>query len=360
MKRSMRFVRIGVLITLLLSLVPAGIAYADATSTTVDTSAVVTGSGSPPTVDYKWELPNVNQSATCATDPFQYGNDADPSTNTGVQVVPNLEDLPCLEQISYWWVASDPNGISDIIQAYVRVFHPDGSLKYQLHATTDGTQNAPVAPVACADLGSPTDPTTPIGAAVLTGQLSSADAQLILDNCSKNVSLVFRVQGELSKEQPCGDYTVTASVSDQAGNVGELTNTMTVLCVVGLWTDFTNVDFGQIVPNTAKWVRGDTTFDDPADSGMPSIKNVGNTNMFLEMNYSEMVGASQGKTITSFDGQLNTQEVNPMAAGSTYCFNLQPIGSNVVGQLDLSIHPGSVPADSYTGSLTLTGVLSCP
>jgi hypothetical protein len=358
MKRSMKFTRIGVLFALLLSLIPAGIAYADSsTQTTLNTSAVVDGSGDPPTVDFKWELPDTDPS-TCAT--IEYGNDADPSTNSGVQVVPNLEDLPCVEHIAYWWVASDPYGIDNIIQAYVRVYHPDGSLKYQLHATTDGGQNSPIAPVPCADLGDANDPATPLGAAVLTGQLTSAQVQLIVDNCNKNVSLVFMVSGEISKEQPCGDYTVIASVSDKNGVIGSLTNTMTVECVVGLWTDFSKVDFGSISPNTGKWVRGDTTFDDPVDSGLPSVKNVGNTNMYLELKYGEMKGADQQKTIDSFDAQLNSQKFDPMDAGTTYCFYDQPLGSNVVGQIDFSIHPGSIPADTYSGKLWLTGVTACP
>lgn len=327
---------------LLLGLFPA---VAFAADPVVPTTATVnpTGAGSAPTVVAKWELPD----ADSALAGIQYLSDDAADFVPGPQIAPNLENLPDVQQIAYWWVATDPNGIADIIFAFVRVWHPDGTLKYQLHAAGRSP---------CSALGTWNTPGTPLGAAYKSGQMGSAQADLIVENCTKNVWVPFMAVGELNKHQPAGEYSVMASVSDQAGNVGSLSNAMTVLAVVGLAIDFTAVNFGQILPNTTNWVRGDVNF---GTANMPSVKNTGNTNMYLGLKFSVMTGVNYGKTIERFDAQLNAQAIDPILAGDVNCFDQEPLGSNVVKQLDLSIHPGSIPADVYNGTLELSGGLNC-
>jgi len=331
---------VAVPLALLVSLFPAAVAFAQET---VPTEAQISASANPPVVLYKFEVPD----ADSALAGIQYDSDDAVLFQAGAQVAPNLEDLPEAQQIAYWWVATDPNGIDDIHFAFVKVWHPDGVLKYQLEA---------LAPSACSDLGTWATPNTPLYAAYRSGQLTTAQADLIVENCGKHVWVPFMMVGELSKHQPAGPYTVTAYVNDGSGAVGSLTNIMDVLPVVGLEIDFTTVDFGMIVPSTAKWVRGDTDMTTPT---LPSVKNTGNVNMYLSLNFSEMVGVSLGKVINSFDGKLNAQEINPIPAATPACFNLEPLGSNEVDQLDLSIHPGPVSADTYHGTLVLSGGQSC-
>lgn len=315
---------------------------------TVDTNAVINPSGTPPEVLYKWELPDMQPS-----DPFdgiQYGTAADPHqhdddmTQAGMQVAPNLEDEPETRKIEYWWVARDENGIDDITDGYVRVFHPDGSEKYQLHGeVVDCTYG--LLPDA-------------LHAGVHTDQLTQEQADLIVEECGKNVVRIFRVVGDLSKHQPCGEYTVRAQAVDQAGNTDPtpLENTFDVLCVIGFEKDFNSVDFGEILPNTTKWVRGDQDMDTP---DLPSVKNTGNTFMYLWLHFDPMIGADENKVIDQFDAQLNTQAIDPIFASENHCFDLEPFGSNEVKQLDLSIHPGSIPGDTYTGWLDVWGRFSC-
>jgi hypothetical protein len=342
MKRPTTILRLLVPLALLLSLFPAGLAFAQ--DDTVPTEAQVDPAGTPPEVLYKFELPD----ADSGTAGIQYDSDDGAPGQPGAQIAPNLEDLPEVQQIAYWWIATDPNGIGDVIDAFVRVFHPDGSLKYQLHD--------PDGPNPCTDLGTWATPGTPLYAAVRSGQLTTVEADAIVENCTKNVWLAFEVVGELSKHQPAGPYTVTASVVDQAGNTSSLTNIMDVLPVVGLEIDFTGIDFGQILPNTTKWVRGDTNFQ---AGTMPSVKNTGNVLMYLALHFSEMVGVEFGKVINVFDAKLNTQAIDPIDASTQVCFDLEPLGSNEVGQLDTSIHPGPIPADIYHGWLDLWGLQSC-
>src|SRR5512147_975459 len=124
-------------IALLLSLFPAAVAYADET---VPTQAQVDPAGTPPQVLYKFEVPDADSSVAG----IQYDSDDGILFQAGAQIAPNLEDMPEALKIAYWWVATDPNGTDDIIFAFVRVWHPDGTFKYQLDA---------LGPSACSDLG---------------------------------------------------------------------------------------------------------------------------------------------------------------------------------------------------------------
>lgn len=351
MKRSLRILNFLIVLALALSLFPLT-ALAD----DVPTNAVINPAGSAPATELKWELPDMQSDVAgiqfgTAANPHQHDDDM---SLTGMQVYPNLEDEPVVRQIDYWWVVSDPNGIGDIIDAFIRVYHPDGGLKYQLHGTLQP----------CAALGTGTTVGTTLEAAVHTGQLSAANAALALENCGKQIWRVYRVQGELSKHQPAGTYTVVASAVDQAGNTGSLTNTFTVLPIIGLRQDFSAVDFGQILPNTSKWVRGDFVFG----GALPTVENVGNVLMYLNVSFTPMVGAQYQKVINSFDAMLDAtnnavvdgQAFDPVPANTAICFNNQPLGSNVLGQIDFSIHPGSIPGDTYTGHVNIWGTQSCP
>lgn len=352
MKRSLRILNILLVLAMALSLFPLA-ALAD----DIPTTAVIDPAGTPPQTLFKWELPDMQP----GTGPMvvEYGTLADPHQHdddmnvTGMQVFPNLEDQPEVRWIDYWWVVTDPNGIGDINDAFVRVFHPDGALKYQLHGALQP----------CPALGTATTVGTTLEAAVHTDQLTSAQAGLIVENCGKRIWQVYRVVGELSKHQPAGTYTVIASAVDRAGNTSELSNTFTVLPIIGFQRDFAGVDFGQILPNTDKWVRGDFEFGSP----LPTVKNVGNVLMNINVEFTPMVGAKYLKLIDLFDVMLDStndsvvdgQAFDPVRAGESVCFDEQALGSNVTGQIDFSIHPGSIPADSYAGRVNIWGTMGC-
>jgi hypothetical protein len=144
---------------------------------------------------------------------------------------------------------------------------------------------------------------------------------------------------------------------------------MEVGAIVGLEFDQTLVDYGIIQPNTSKWIEGSWVFGD----NKPTVKNTGNAQMYLQLHFSQMVGADFEKIINEFDATLRwrpdptdsdspqtTQTYDPIAASTPVCFEQVPLGSNEIAKLDLSIHPGSLPADVYWGELELTGWLTCP
>ena len=85
-------------------------------------SYVPPGVGDAPIVKAKWE-----------TVPSAPGSDLDDDTDKPwTQVNPPLS-YGATKTIKYWMVVTDPNGFGDLTdKAYVEVFHPNGSLKYQI------------------------------------------------------------------------------------------------------------------------------------------------------------------------------------------------------------------------------------
>lgn len=336
-----------------MSLFPFGVAMAqDSGPIVVDTEAVVdAGSGAAPTVHYKFEL---------QTEPDGAANVAGPWSDDPI-MYPNLEDDP-LAHIGYWWIASHPAGIGALTDGFVRVFHPDGTLKYQLHGAV----------MDCAALGNEATPGSVLAAAIASGQFLLSDAADLRSDCDQNQVQIYHVFGEISKHQPCGLYEVRATAVGQGGANHTLVNTMEVGCIVGLEIDFTEVDYGQIIPGTSKWIDGDWVF---SPGTKPTVLNTGNTNMFLQLEFSAMVGTEFfDKEITEFDATLRwrldpTDTLTPSTiqtyptifADTPVCFNEIPLGSNEIGKLDLSIHPPlELPADTYAGTLELTGWFACP
>jgi hypothetical protein len=373
----------------------------------VDTHAVVGTSGNPPNIECKWELPDMVSSATDPTiqytqippghvhdDDMAVVPDADnnstngiqvpcsgppgsiPSMPTGVkhmiQVRPNLEDQPSERRIQLWAAVDSPLGIASIIDVYWDVYHPDGSLKVQVHATSaynggrvsfdDGN---------CEAFGTGGDPDGDMfEAAVHTGQMTEAAADDpingMIAKCQEGEKALYYSEFQLSKDQMCGEdpgYKIVLTVTS-TGGTDTMTNYIDVPCVFALKIDFKLVDWAAISPGIQDVVSGDLTFAPPSDTH-PTVKNVGNDGMGLKLHFSKMVGDTYKGEITSFDAKFGRsaatlQSIDPMTASTWYEFDSNEariLCANEVGKLDLSIHPPSplVP-DDYRGTLDVVGV----
>ncbi len=313
----------------------------------------------PPKVEWAWELPDMQPGAAgiqygTTADPHQHDHDmlvgpsSPPADHHMMQVVPNLDDQPEARRIEYWLAAEDPDGVDDIKTASVRVYRPDGSLLYEL----------PMTKAACADLGSATTVGTPLEAAVHSGQMPAAEAGSIVDKCGSGGKALYRAVGELGRKEPPGEYKVVASVADESGATDAIVNYFDVLAVLGLQVDFDGVDFGSVTPNQPAWVTGDTAWNPPSDSH-PTVRNVGNTDLHLNATFSAMAGASHGGKIASFGAQLDAEKADPVAPATDVCFS-HALGPTALARLDLGVHPGSIAADTYQGTLTLAASASCP
>ncbi len=378
------------LLVLVLGLMSVGVVAAQTTppAVSVPASAQVNGTGLAPTVDFNWQLPDMQPSVAgiqygTATNSHQHDDDM---STVGIQITPVLDDDP-IRLMEYWWVVESPYGIGAINDAFIRVLATNGQLKYQLHGTAPAYPAMPsivrnssafgwgVGPsdylqpntaadlttVPCSALSSWTAVGTPLEAAIDTGQLTAAQAENIYVRCTKQEVEVFRVVGPLTKKQPAGTDTVVAYVADTSGNIGQLSKTFTDLPIVGWKKDFTTINWGAISPNTFKVLSGDRDFG----STPPTIENMGNIDIFLNVNFHDLAGATLGKVINSFDISVGTETlappfvtIDPVASGAPVCVN-RALLSNDPTELDLSIHPKSIPNDSYSGSIDMWVTTSC-
>ena len=363
----------------------------------VNTNAVVSGVGVAPNIECKWELPDMQVGVTDSTYPdgaVQYQLNATtgahvhdddmavvpsvspacdlPTSGPGaptmpngvhnmIQVVPVPQDIPEERHIQLWMAVDHPNGISNITDVFWKIYHPAGDLKIQVHGTK-------VPKEACDPmLGDSAMVGYMFESAVHTGQISAAavdDTDYGINaKCLEEEKALYYSSFDLSKHQPCGEYRIEATAIGYGGVTTTLTNYIDVECVFYLKIDFDKVDWGTVTPGLKDVVSGNLIWDVPPDNA-PTVRNVGNDGMGLKLIFSPMVGQNWGKIITTFDAcfgktPATLECIDPIAADTCTEFGAgenQVLCSDEDGKLDLSIHPpGILPADTYTGTLTVIG-----
>ena len=100
-------------------------------------------------------------------------------------------------------------------------------------------------------------------AAIDTNQITKAAAEELVKRCTKGEVLVACTTMTIAQHEPAGVYKVTASALDHNANHGTLNNTFTVLPIIGLRIDFTQVDWGSIQANIKDVVSGDEDLSTP-------------------------------------------------------------------------------------------------
>jgi hypothetical protein len=148
-----------------------------------------------------------------------------------------------------------------------------------------------------------------------------------------------------------GNYTVIAYATDVYGNIGSYSNTFTYLSLEYLSIDFgAGVSFGTIIPGYEQIVSGDADMTTP---GKPTVQSGGNDNITIGVNFSPMVGAAHGKTITTFDSVFLLQRIN-CTAGTTYYF-ANPLQPCTTAKIDFSVDPPfGLAVDTYAGNVTIS------
>jgi hypothetical protein len=361
----------GILGLLILSLaaLPEGTQADGGLDYTVPTSGFATSVGSPPQVNYKWELPDMDSYDEgiqyCACTPTDLNEnmicdaDDDPLT-PGMQMHPNINNLPEARLIEYWAAADDANGLADIASVWVDVYHPDGSFKYQVD----------LLPVDCSEIGwfddsqSPTviEIHEPLLAAIDTGQMTWEEAEDLVTRCYKGEKLVFKGHGDLHTHQPIGLYLVQAFAVDFGGALSApLENLFEVLPITYLNIDFSpsGIDWGEMKPGIQRVVSGD---EDLATPNKPTVKNGGNVPLFLGLHFTklEKVG-DPSKIVDTFDAKLMGQMIDPIPASVWVWFDLVQLPPCTPKQLDLSVHPPlKLPPGDYVGTLDVKAATELP
>lgn len=289
-----------------------------ATPGPVTTNAVVTGQGVPPTVNFAWEV-----SPQMPTQP-----------NVDIVCDGGVDTAACFDVIA---VVGDPFGVGNISGAFFDVRHPDGSLKFQVHMTK---------------LTDPAAIEAWISAGLANGSITTAQAVEIRLQIEKLQSVVYVGEWCYDVHQASGIYAVQVYATDFAGLVGgPLTLNPNILAKVCLAIDFASVDFGAIIPDVEKVVRGDDVF--LAGDGRPTVWNQGNTPASLKLKNSEMIGAQWGKIIDDFDAKLRTQYIK--YDDSQEVTMVGPLCTCTPIQIEFSVLAESpINVDTYTGTMNIT------
>ncbi len=399
---------------------------------TVPTSGVISANGTGPVIECKWELPDMDS----YTPGIQYtrpapapghlhdddlgvvpDRDNDPANGTQVpchgpgdtpptnptmpqgvrhmvQVAPNFENLPEQRQIQNWMAVDDPGTVSDtfwivwepctaVTNPLCGATYPGLAKKLQVHGTM-------LTLAECQALaGTSTTDGAMVEAAIDTDQVT-ADSFTDLNKgmislCNENVKGLYHAEWPLSKDQPCGEYRIDATAVSIGGATTTLTNYIDIICTFQLKIDFGGdssvpcpggITFPTLVPGGSSTVGGDLLFLPGCDTH-PTVKNVGNSGMGLKLTYGDLVGATFGKHIYTFDAcygrapDATLKCFNPIINQPAQTTPTSPeidtevdfgtlpaqvLCANELGKLDPSVHPqAGLPADTYNGTATLVG-----
>jgi len=299
----------------------------------IGSASIDEGVGTSPIVEYIWVLPD-----------------------EGLDPEAQLEIIPSGERCDIYAcvVVSDMESRDTIEDVFVDVYHPDDSFKYQMHATwLDPNDAADAAEIeACK-----TD-------ALNHGLISSQDhADINYNIFSQPNWYMYKVFLPMYYHQPSGWYDVLGYAVDSTSRISD-PNLREFDWVAGTYLelDFETINFGNIQPGAWKIVNGDLDMNTP---DMPTLKNEGNTEVSVGVEFSEFIGQNSlpNKIIDDFDAQLrNLGDDNyhgilgehlEFVANERVTF-MYPISLCRQEKIDFSIHAdiGTVP-DAYQGSVTI-------
>jgi len=288
------------------------------------------GAGTAPVIENLWTLP-------------------DESLDNGTQ----LEIIPSGERDDIYSciVVSDVESRDSIIDVFVDVHHPDDSFKYQVHAERiDDTYV-----INCLDLG------------LENGFITSQQYDMIYYNIFNQPNwYMYKVYLPMYYHQPSGIYDVFAYATDSTSRISEAyTSNFEWLPGTYLELDFSTIEFGNIQPGAWKVLNGDL---DMGTADMPTLKNEGNTEVRVGVEFTSFVGVDTlpNKIIDDFDAQLRNMGTDnyleipgehlEFVAGEEVWFT-HPISLCRQEKIDFSVHAdiGTVP-DNYQGEIVVFAI----
>lgn len=311
----------------------------------INTELEVTSSGGAPYVCAKFETP-------------------DDVPLDGTQIEPVAGSI---KTVKFYIVVGDPNGIPDISAVYVKVYHPDGSFKYQLDAIMPNWTIIPWDGMIDMDGDCTGDTSVPDALNSLDAQNritygmdpvrgTMMDLDLLKYDLANNKQFMVEIVGEMDYHQMSGMYTVEAIVVDQAGNAGTLLNQFEYLSIVALLCDFGRISWGKVNVNQWNILYGD---EDLATPTKPTVRNIGNDPAMLQVEFAEMIGVNFLKKIRDFDVLMLGGHIELLAGEPKIITDdagvpilLPPCTPT---QIDFSVHPPvGTPQDLYQGDMVIT------
>jgi hypothetical protein len=286
-----------------------------------------TGGGEPPAIKVKWEMKGTVG--------------ADDSTNAGAQFnAPGTWGSNMTYKVCA--IATDPNGAADITGVYADIYYPERKAIHDRVPSTDvhrdtagGAQD--VGQGGCGafiEENTLVKMTKDAGYTLFCNNIRNNNENLPVFNeaygpfsgmtRAQMYSEICATDGELMKEtayvycdtktlvweDPAGLYTVKVFAQDQSGNNSLiLQNNFEYLPLTKLAKDFTNVSYGQVLLNTDKKISGDLNFAESTPDGFPTIRNLGNTRLWVGIAQDDMgLGQSSGVYNVKFDARVGNNE----------------------------------------------------
>ena len=299
-----------------------------------NTTAVVTGSGTPPVIEEKFEL----------------DDDGDPlHTEPGTQVLPVPDDD---KEVCVYVVAWDPNGAADINRVWVTVDNPSG-----VEVANGDTLSGEIVELVGADMPAATQ------AAFDQGLIDNARRLDINNHTSNDEWRMWKFCFDLSNCDPSGNYTVDARANDGLGGTGIRVNTFEYLSIKELAIDFTTIDYGAIIAGVKQIVSGDPNFG-TADA--PTVRNRANDPFKLKIYSTDMVGTDPNNVIAA--NHLDSKVYGVNAPGGSAIsqeqylgtwgrlFDIPIIDTCATEPIDFSLLQNLICSDTYTGTITLEAV----
>jgi hypothetical protein len=244
--------------------------------------------------------------------------------------------------VSFYVVATDINGVNDIVNAGFKITHPDTSV--QQHAGIELFWHT----------GDMAQIQTAVADAVAAGLLDPAQAADIEYELDQQDARIWWVTKNFESCWESGFYQVMAWASDTSGGQGDAYNQIEYLSIVALELDFDEVDFGSnLIPNVKQVLGGDDQWQPGDPANKPTIANRGNDPALVTLTYTDMVGVVKSHVINQFDARLNGFAFVDMPSNQpTVLFGeLDPCA---VTKIDFLVHPGSgLPADVYEGNVEI-------
>jgi hypothetical protein len=254
-------------------------------STTVTMST--NGNGNPPVIKCKWEYDLNVTIDPDACDPLPcYKHDACPC-EPGLQVKPILGGDVF---VGYYAVVTDPQGPSTIDSVYADIWHPDGQFKYQIELTPigfiDSVYNKTYALEAWEHV------TTCHPDLIKYFDINVYNDSEILDELDQELAYVYYGEASINYCQPGGWYYVGIMANDNLDDWSEyLFNRYWYIPTSGIEIDFSVVDYGVVTEDFEQQVGGDK---DMFTSAKPTVRNIGNTPLFLKVAQDDMMFGQTG------------------------------------------------------------------
>jgi hypothetical protein len=330
-----------IVLVALVAMMMVAVTMMPAVAVPATTQAQVTGSGTPPVFEEKFEL----------------NDDGDPLPNhgtAGTQVLPVPDGV---KEVCVYVVARDPNGAADINRIWISVDNPLG-----VEIANGDTINSPTA------ISELTYAETCVAtqAAVDQNLMTSARKTVIDGHVYASEWRMWKFCFDMGNCYISGDYEVTANANDGAGGTGTIVNTFEYISIKELAVDFTTIDYGEIVPGVKQIVSGDPNFG----TAPPTVRNRANDPFKLQISATDMVGTDPNNEIlaTNLDahvygkdapgGSAIDEELN-LAYAPGILFS-PIIDTCATETIDFSLLQDLICSDTYTGTITLEAVTPQP